>query len=332
MWPMPQSCRKGILSAVLLVMLGSAQALGAALDDIRAGNEFFKAGRLDDAVSAYTQAITSGELESETLAITYNNRGVALGEQSEFERAIEDYEKALQLLPADATTLKNMRVAYVKRGVLRQSQGEHELAASDLNAAIEAQPDHYLAYLRRAELNVAIGNLALAVSDYKLALARKPGDADLIAALNHAREALSQPADKQLAIQESQAPEPAPAENAAAGPASDERTALDNTEPAASEEPVVEQTQSEPVIAPAVTPAPTAESSVEPAAGAILMRTLGAVNVRDAPANSGNLLTTVAEGVDLPVLGEELSWKRVQLSDGRIGYIYKRWMAPIESQ
>lgn len=325
MWIGNITARQCLFGVALLTSLAiSSPVLADALDDVRAGNELFKAGRLDDAVAAYTKAVTSGELQSDTLAITYNNRGVAFGEQNDHARAIEDYKKALQLLPEDATTRKNLRVAYIKRGLDLQSSGEFGAASADLDAAIATEPGHYLGYLRRAELNVAVGNLALAVSDYKLALERNPGDSDLIAALNQAREALSRPVVS--------------AETAPADAATTEETSAPAVAESPSSEAPAETSEAGEQIAQADEPpaqTPTTGTSdpnrLEPGAGGELMRTLGSVNVRDAPANDGQLVTTVGEGVVLPVLGEELGWKRVRLIDGREGYIYRRWMAPVDN-
>lgn len=360
MWPMPRRYRQAFLAVFVGVSLAAStyvpNAIANALEDVRAGNEFFKAGRLEDAVAAYSKAITSGELQSETLAITYNNRGVALGENGEFDRAIDDYEKALQLLPEDPTTAKNLRVAFVKRGTNMQTKGLLTEAGDDFDRAVEAEPEHYLGYLRRAELNVMRGNLALAVSDYKLALARKPGDSELIAALNQAREALSRPLDSQLA--EDVSDETSVAAESDVQPTADKAAAEEAPVPIVQKQEIEDTASEDSPVQPAaaspepVTPTPADESaaaatatpqtavanlqdpasSIEPAAGAELMITIGSVNVRDAPANSGSLVATVAEGVRLPVLGEELGWKRVRLSDGSEGYIYRRWLEPVPAQ
>lgn len=339
MWPWLQFISRGLITGLVMLSLMVAEApavLASALDDVRAGNEFFKAGRLDEAVDAYTQAITSGELQSETLAITYNNRGVALGERDDFDRAIDDYEKALQLLPADPTTAKNLRVAFIKRGMGMQAEELMAEAAADFDRAIAAEPDHYLGYLRRAELNVLRGSLALAVSDYKLALARKPGDSELISALNQARNALSEPVDRQIVSDEvpTQSPDTAPAVT----PTAETETGNPVVPPARVEELQPSEPSSDTATQTPATTTAESESSevapaaIEPSAGREFMVTIGAVNVRSAPANSGDLVTTVGEGVVLPVLGEELGWKRVELSDGGIGYIYQRWLKPVAAQ
>ena len=84
--------------ALVALALGGA-ALAQGLPEVRLGNEAFREGDFARAVSHYTNAIRSGELVGEALAITYNNRGVAHGEAGNFDPAIADYSQALALRP-----------------------------------------------------------------------------------------------------------------------------------------------------------------------------------------------------------------------------------------
>ena len=60
------------------------------------GNAALQENRLDDAISAYTEAINlDGNNE-----ILYSNRSAAYAKAEKFERALEDAEKAVQLKPS----------------------------------------------------------------------------------------------------------------------------------------------------------------------------------------------------------------------------------------
>ncbi len=162
-------------------------ALAQGLTDVRTGNEAFRQGDYAAAVTAYTDAIRSGELVGEALAITYNNRGVAYGEAGDFEAAIADYSQALALRPGDATTIRNLRVAHVRRGEVLFASGSYDAAIADFDAAIEMQADHYLAYLRRwrALCRARRGSISPS-ADLEQAAALNPGDPEIIAALERA--------------------------------------------------------------------------------------------------------------------------------------------------
>jgi|GEM_PF-4472351 len=161
-------------------------ALAQGLADVRLGNEAFRQGDFASAVRHYTQAIRSGELVGEALAITYNNRGVAHGEAGDFDPAIADYSQAMALRPGDATTIRNLRVAHVRRGELAFASGAYDDAVADFTRAIELEPEHHLAFQRRGELYTELGLVDLAVDDLEQALLLSPGDAEITAALERA--------------------------------------------------------------------------------------------------------------------------------------------------
>ena len=171
----------GAVWLILAALSGVATAQG--LSDVRLGNEAFRQGDHAAAIGHYTDAIRSGELVGEALAITYNNRGVAHGEAGDFDPAIADYSQALALRPGDATTIRNLRVAHVRRGEVNFASGAYDAAIADFTLAIELEPDHHLAYQRRGELHAERGMLDLAVEDLERAAQLSPGDPAIVAAL-----------------------------------------------------------------------------------------------------------------------------------------------------
>ena len=75
---------------------------------------------------------TSSESEL-TNADTYINKGVAYYEQGEHRRAIENFDRAIELDPTDALTYDN-------RGYTYYELGEYGLAIEDYDKAIELDP------------------------------------------------------------------------------------------------------------------------------------------------------------------------------------------------
>ena len=97
--------------------------------------ELQEAGRLDDAIRAYTEAI---QLGSNDLA-AYNNRGAAYGALKQYERAIPDFDRAIQLNPRYAE-------AYCNRGAAFGSLKHYEQAIKDLDKAIQLDSSYARAY------------------------------------------------------------------------------------------------------------------------------------------------------------------------------------------
>lgn len=76
-------------------------------------------------------------------AEAYYNRGIAYDNKGEYDRAIADYNKALEINPRHAG-------AYNNRGLAYYSKGEYDHAIADYNKAIEINPRHAEAYNNRA--------------------------------------------------------------------------------------------------------------------------------------------------------------------------------------
>jgi tetratricopeptide (TPR) repeat protein len=64
------------------------------------------------------------------LAGAYTNRGDAYNHKGQYDRAIEDYNKAIQLNP-------NLAVAYNNRGVAYADKGQYGKAISDFQKACD---------------------------------------------------------------------------------------------------------------------------------------------------------------------------------------------------
>jgi tetratricopeptide (TPR) repeat protein len=77
--------------------------------------------------------------EPSTDAIARTKQGLAHYKQGEFEKAIADYTKAIELDPAYA-------VAYNNRGIVYHDQGELDKAIADVTKLIELDPAYARAY------------------------------------------------------------------------------------------------------------------------------------------------------------------------------------------
>lgn len=89
-------------------------------------------GNHEKAKSLYTQFIKQGK-DSRNLALARNNRGHLKYLQVDFDGAIEDYTKALEINP-------NLAVSYYNRGQIHYRMGRFRVAIEDFLKAVELDP------------------------------------------------------------------------------------------------------------------------------------------------------------------------------------------------
>jgi tetratricopeptide (TPR) repeat protein len=128
------------LSALLsiIILLVAAPSLTAADTTIAAARAAFNrglahdnAGRVDEAVKEYTEAI---RLDANYMA-AYRNRGFAYARAANYELAIKDYSEVIRLKPTGETW-----EAYQNRGILYGRTGRYQLAVEDFDNAIRLKP------------------------------------------------------------------------------------------------------------------------------------------------------------------------------------------------
>jgi Flp pilus assembly protein TadD len=69
----------------------------------------------------------------------YNTRGIAYGEKGQYDQAISDFNRAIELNPND-------NKAYNNRGIAYRLKGQYDQAISNFNKAIEINPKDAEAY------------------------------------------------------------------------------------------------------------------------------------------------------------------------------------------
>ena len=130
-------------------------------------------GKLDEAIDAYTKAISI----KPDFADAYSNIGNALKEQGKLEEAIDTYKKAISIKPDFAE-------AYYNMGVTLREQGKLDEAIDAYTKALSIKPDYAEAY---NNMGVSLGDkckLAEAINAYK-AISIKPNLLRLIGIFQH---------------------------------------------------------------------------------------------------------------------------------------------------
>ena len=119
------------------------------------GNSHARNGRYDRAIQDYNQALQ----HDPSYVAAYNNRGVAWAVKGQYNRAIRDYDQALQLAPSYVAAYNNRGKAYARKG-------DYDRAIQDYDRALGHNPNYVAAYCERGIAYAAKGNYDRAIQDY----------------------------------------------------------------------------------------------------------------------------------------------------------------------
>ena len=114
-----------------------------------------------------TQQPVQRVIQTQETAEAYLNRGATYSQKGEFDKAISNYNKAIELNPKFA-------VAYLDRGFTYSKLGEDDRAISDYNKAIEINPRYAMAFNNRGFTYRKKGDFDRAISDYNKAIEINP--------------------------------------------------------------------------------------------------------------------------------------------------------------
>ncbi len=143
---------------------GDANALG------ERGNDLLNNGDFHGAIACYDEAL---RIEPK-LGYLYNNRGVAYHRLEDYKRAVEDYDRAIELLgPKDARIAKT----YGFRGAARSAMGDHAGAVADYTEVLKLLPNDATAYNNRAATRHRLGDYQGAIEDYTAVVRIDPSNA-----------------------------------------------------------------------------------------------------------------------------------------------------------
>ncbi len=103
----------------------------------------------------------------------YNNRGKIYFDRAEIDKALADYSKCIELEPNHVNALAN-------RGAAFGMKQDWDAALIDLNMALELEPFHSNALSNRAFVWFQMQEYEKSVEDFNSYLAMKPNDADVV--------------------------------------------------------------------------------------------------------------------------------------------------------
>jgi putative GTP pyrophosphokinase len=146
----------------ITVDLGSLSIDDLLLEALKAHND----NRFAEAIMVYSRIL---ELKPDELicSLIYKHRGMANFAQSNYQDAILDFNKALELDP------KNYRVAYY-RGVVRSVFKQFPEAIDDYTMSLDINPYQAFCLFRRGQAYFHIGDYPQALSDCEASLSMEP--------------------------------------------------------------------------------------------------------------------------------------------------------------
>jgi tetratricopeptide (TPR) repeat protein/S1-C subfamily serine protease len=170
--------------------------------NVTRGDAYFQIGEKQKGIDDYDKAIS---LDPESAHKYYNLRGVELNKLEDYEGALRDYNKAIELTPDNALYYSHRGDAYFQigekqkgiddydkainlnresahkyynwRGVELNKLEDYEGALRDYNKAIELTPDNALYYSNRGDAYFQIGEKQKGIDDYDKAISLDPESA-----------------------------------------------------------------------------------------------------------------------------------------------------------
>jgi predicted TPR repeat methyltransferase len=298
------------------------------------GVAYSQLGRYDDAIADYLEAQKLKADDPTTirnLRFAYLTRGLASANQGDRAAALQDYDRALAIDP-------NYLEALQYRGALRVEMGANAEASADFRRVLALEPDN------------AAATAALAALEGKPATAEPAPVASEPAetAVPRAAEGAA-PDSVQAAVARTQA-----AQERAQASLDEALRSARAAEPAAAPEgePVPEAAEAAPTVpeakpsppAPAETvarpaPAEDARAAAEPPApaprtpeaqGSQRYRVTTSVNLRGGPGNAFPVIGSLAQDQIVRPNDEDLGWYRIPGEGQPTGWVYRRFLDPIQ--
>ncbi len=129
------------------------------------GNEFYKSGQLDKAVSAFKKAIE----KDPNYVAAYANLGAVYYAQQNLAMAEETYKKAIELSPDDGDLLYNLSAIYIQEALAGGTPDREKLslAAKQIDKAISLDPNLAAPYYGRGVIKSYTGDTAGAIADFE---------------------------------------------------------------------------------------------------------------------------------------------------------------------
>lgn len=172
------------------------------------GNGYAQVGEFEKAIGYYLKAREMNPVDAlmqRELAQCYNNYGVALRNQKQWDAAISAYRNALEVMPTFDIARTNLIDAFWQKGSAYREAGEVDAAIDVYREVVKLQPNDMQGHSLLGELYLKKGDAAAALSAFQKVYAAMPNAEwvkhNLVAAYHHYARSLIQQERYDAAIQ-----------------------------------------------------------------------------------------------------------------------------------
>jgi tetratricopeptide (TPR) repeat protein len=130
--------------------------------------------QLEQAARACTRIIESGREHGMGLARAYSLRAINQDMQGQPDRAVADYDRAIEIMKDAGIAGWELAFTYFVRGKAYRSKGDLERAIADQTESIRVAPDWDKAYSERGAIYFQKGDLARALDDIGKVISFRP--------------------------------------------------------------------------------------------------------------------------------------------------------------
>jgi tetratricopeptide (TPR) repeat protein len=141
------------------------------------GGEYYNNGEYDKALADYNRAI---ELDSNEPATWYNRGMIYQLIKKDYDKAITNYAEAIRLKPDFADAIESLATVYFTRGNEYYNNGEYDKALADYNRSIELDQNDPATWYNRGHIYVIKKDYGKAIANYAEVIRIKPDYEDAI--------------------------------------------------------------------------------------------------------------------------------------------------------
>jgi tetratricopeptide (TPR) repeat protein len=163
---------RSIRGCTNIIVSGTATRLERASAYLNRGVSYYEKREFERAIQDLNKAINLNS----GIPMAFNVRGTAYFLTGRHGHAIQDFDKAIKLQPDNANTYRN-------RGVVYRKTGKLERAIADFDKAISLSPKYVDAYFNRGRAYKTKGDRHQAIADFRTVLALDPSNVTAKAAL-----------------------------------------------------------------------------------------------------------------------------------------------------
>ena len=159
----------GRIANIVIELITFPKIVPRLMTEFEQAQEAMAQGNLNDAIGAYTRALESDNLSLRNRTRAHNARGNAHLLLDDFEQALEDFNRVIELNPKSPFSYQSRSLAYFK-------SGRYNEAITDFTRTIQLDPDYVYAYIYRSDAYFRLGLYDHAIADYEKLLELNPDD------------------------------------------------------------------------------------------------------------------------------------------------------------